>query len=247
MVAVLAGRANTRLVAALVAAGVPAVGLTGADARLVRVRPMGPYRATDGRLVDLGRVGRPQVASIELVATLWRHRYVPVVASLALGPAGRLFNVNADTLAAFLAARVGARRLVLAGTTRGVLDQTGRTIPRIAASDIDDLARAGRVTKGMIAKLHACRAALAAGVSEVAIVDGRALTRLDRLVGTLVVADEPRRLAPRAAAAATGQRPEVERIRRRGHDRAERLARAAHSMAAGRRVVSAMKGQADER
>jgi acetylglutamate kinase len=174
VVAVLAGAVNTRFVAALNAAGVPAVGLTGADARcgLADIAP--PHRAVDGRLVDLGRVGLPAAASeTRLVDTLVRNGFVPVVACIGVTADGALLNVNADTLAGHLAARLGARRLVIAGTTPGVLDGSGATVPVIDAAAVAALIGDGTATAGMIAKLRACTDALAAGVEDVVIVDGR--------------------------------------------------------------------------
>ena len=87
---------------------------------------------------------------------------------------GRLFNVNADTFAGHLAARLGARRLVIAGTTPGVLDDGGAT--RAGARRRQRSTRLisdGTATAGMIAKLRACEHALARGVDDVVIVDGR--------------------------------------------------------------------------
>jgi acetylglutamate kinase len=81
--------------------------------------------------------------------------------------------VNADTLAAALAVRLQAARLLVAGTTPGVLDAEGRTIARLAPHAEQALAAAGTVNRGMLAKLHACREARGGGVADVAIVDGR--------------------------------------------------------------------------
>ena len=68
---------------------------------------------------------------MRLLQTLTAERFVPVVACIGLGRDGRLFNVNADTFAGHLAARLGARRLVIAGTTPGVLDAGGATLPAL--------------------------------------------------------------------------------------------------------------------
>jgi acetylglutamate kinase len=174
VVSVLAGAVNTRFVAALNTAGVAAVGLTGADASCGLSAAAPPHQATDGRAVDLGRVGVPETgADMRLLQTLTAERFVPVVACIGLGRDGRLFNVNADTFAGHLAARLGARRLVIAGTTPGVLDNAGTTIPAIDADGIGRLVSDGTATAGMIAKLRACEHALAAGVDDVVIVDGR--------------------------------------------------------------------------
>ncbi len=174
VVSVLAGTVNTRFVAALTTAGVRAVGLTGADAGCGRSEPAPPHHAVDGRVVDLGRVGIPtDAADISVIDTLTGAGFVPVVACIGLGADGRLFNVNADTFAVHLAARLQARRLVISGTTAGVLDESGATIPMVDVAGVERLIGSGTATAGMIAKLRACTDALASGVGDVLIVDGR--------------------------------------------------------------------------
>jgi acetylglutamate kinase len=187
VVAVLAGAINTRLVAALTAAGVRAVGLTGADDGIGIVERADPFESESGARVDLGLVGRPAGRSAPLLGDLTDRGYVPVVASIGLDGKGGLFNVNADTLAAHLAAVAGAERLLIAGVTNGVLDRDGRTIAEVAVSDIDRLGDEGIVTAGMLAKLAACREAVKAGVPEVMVVDGTTSAKLARLSGTRVV------------------------------------------------------------
>jgi acetylglutamate kinase len=180
VVSVLAGAVNTRLVAALNTAGVRAVGLTGADGSCGLSAAAPPHRTVDGRLVDLGRVGVPaEDADMQLVHTLTAGGFVPVIACIGLGRDGRLFNVNADTFAGHLAARLDARRLVIAGTTPGVLDADGATLPLLGAEAIARLVGDGTATAGMIAKLRACEHALAGGVDDVVIVDGRDRTALE--------------------------------------------------------------------
>jgi len=174
VVSVLAGLVNTRFVAALNTAGVAAVGLTGADAAcgLSSVAP--PHRSAAGAVVDLERVGIPHAAAdMRVLHTLVAGGFVPVVACIGLADDGRLLNVNADTLAGHLAARLGARRLVIAGTTPGVLDEAGTTLPMLEAAAVEQLVGGGTATAGMIAKLRACEHALTGGVDDVVIVDGR--------------------------------------------------------------------------
>jgi acetylglutamate kinase len=174
VVSVLAGAVNTRLVAALNTAGVSAVGLTGADGGCGLSIAAPPHHAIDGRIVDLERVGVPdRDAKMRLLLTLTGDGFVPAIACIGLGRDGRLFNVNADTFAAHLAARLGARRLVIAGTTPGVLDGDGATLTTLGAEAIAALVNEGTATAGMIAKLRACDHALAGGVDDVVIVDGR--------------------------------------------------------------------------
>ncbi|MCE2539796.1 MAG: acetylglutamate kinase [Acidobacteria bacterium] len=212
---VLAGRVNTRLVAALGAAGTSAVGLTGADGGLARVRRERRYRAANGTEVDLGFVGRPIGADPPALLTdLLKTGHVPVVASLGAGTGGQVFNVNADTLAGFLAARLRARRLIIAGGTAGVLDANGRTIPMVDDRAIDALIGGGQASAGMVAKLLACRAALAGGAVAVTIVDGRKARRgmFDDAPGRAVAAGT-------TVTAGTRQRPRMSRTGARGERR----------------------------
>jgi acetylglutamate kinase len=174
VVAVLAGSVNTRLVAALNVAGVPAVGLTGADAGCGLATPAPPHRTMDGRVVHLGRVGLPdREADVRVLHALAAEGFVPVVASIGLARDGSLLNVNADTFAVHLAVRLGASRLVIAGTTPGVLDAAGATVPELDPAAVERLIGGGTATAGMVAKLRACEEAIAGGVGDVVIVDGR--------------------------------------------------------------------------
>lgn len=178
---VLAGRVNTRLSAAVGAAGGSAVGLTGADGRIVRVKAARRYRATDGSQVDLGFVGLPTAGAgrPHLLHDLLDAGHIPVVASIGSDGKGQLYNVNADTLAAELAIRLRAGELTIAGATPGVLDRYGKTIAVVDDDRLGVLIADGEASAGMIAKLLACRAACAGGVAEVRIVDGRERHALD--------------------------------------------------------------------
>jgi acetylglutamate kinase len=183
VVAVLAGSINTRLVAAINAAGAKAVGLTGADAGVAPVKSAKPHQATNGEQVDLGLVGEPLPAPApKLIKALCARGYVPVIACIGASSDGQLFNVNADTLAGSLAARMHAKRLVIAGVTAGVLGTKGRTVATLDNDGIDKLVSSGTATAGMIAKLRACRKAVKGGVRDVVIADGRRPKRLVALL-----------------------------------------------------------------
>lgn len=173
VVAVLAGRNNTALVAAVGAAGGHAVGLTGADDRIGVSEKAPGFTSVAGEHVDLGLVGQPVESDTGLLVDLLRLGYVPVVASVGVDREGALLNVNADTLAGHLAATLGVDRLVIAGGTAGVLDAEGRTIDLLTVDDIEAMTASGAAHSGMIAKLAACRRALEGGVGDVTIVSGR--------------------------------------------------------------------------
>lgn len=178
---VLAGTLNTRLVTAARKARVAAVGLTAADAGVATMKPAPPFVATSGATVSLGLVGVPAgKARPTLLLTLLDAGFVPVVACVGATARADILNVNADVLAAHLAATVGAEALVIAGGTSGVFDGEGRTIPTLTGKAARALIASGTANAGMVAKLQACRSALTGGVGRVYIVNGRTgLTGLD--------------------------------------------------------------------
>lgn len=187
VVAVLAGRTNTAFVGALHAAGVRAVGLTGADTGIGLSRRAGLFQTTAGRSVDLGLVGEPVEAPLTLVHDLMALGYVPVVASIGVDSDGALLNVNADTLAGHLAAALRAQRLLIAGGTAGVLDSAGATVPTLSLDQIDGMIASGTAHSGMVAKLAACRVAMSGGVASVAIVSGRGIQDFEGAAGTRIL------------------------------------------------------------
>jgi acetylglutamate kinase len=205
VVMVLAGRANTQLVAAINAVGGRAVGLTGADARLGLCVPSPPVKTQAGEIVELGLVGEPSASKPALIEELLRLSYLPVVASIGTTAEGALLNVNADTFAAHLAATIGASRLIIAGATVGVLDDSGQTIPTLTVDDVDALTASGTAHSGMVAKLAACRLAATRGVAEVSIVAGRGAVDFESAPGT--------RLQAAVAPAARARREDAERER----------------------------------
>ena len=175
VVAVLAGRINTALVAALSAAGVDAVGLTGADARLGLSTIAPAIPGSNGEDIEPGLVGLPcDNAEPKLLRDLLALAYVPVVATVGMSARGELLNVNADILAAHLARTMHAGRLIIAGSTPGVFDGSGLTCALLDAAAARAMVAAGTARDGMVAKLKAALAAAEGGVISVRIVDGRA-------------------------------------------------------------------------
>ena len=154
---------------------------------MATVKRAAPITSVAGPKVDLGLVGAPITnGGPQLLTDLLARGYAPVVACIGATRDGQLLNVNADTLASHLAAALGARRLVIAGGTSGVLDAQGRTIERLTARGAAAMIRAGTANKGMVAKLEACRAALRKGVGDVVIANGRQVP-----FGTLAAAKAP--------------------------------------------------------
>ena len=176
VVAVLAGAINTKLVAAVRRAGGEPVGLTGADASVAMVKRAAPIVSVAGQKVDLGLVGAPiSNGTPRLLTDLLARGYVPVIACIGTTRDGQLMNVNADTLASHIAGALGAKRLVIAGGTSGVLDEQGATIGTLTTRDASRMIKAGTANRGMVAKLQACTAALKRGVGDVLIINGRSV------------------------------------------------------------------------
>lgn len=185
--AVLAGLANKRLVAALRARGVDAVGLAALDGGTLAVRP-------HARASALGAVGEVAAADPALLASLLSAGRTPVLASLG-AHAGALLNVNADDAAAALAGALGAAELVLLSDAPG-LRLNGRIVRELPASGIAGALARPEVEGGMRPKLRAAAAALDAGVARVHIACWNGSATLAALLGgggagtTLVAAPE---------------------------------------------------------
>jgi acetylglutamate kinase len=170
---VFAGTVNHQLVASLVAAGARPVGLTGIDASLTEAIPLNP---------DLGAVGRPVRTDAALLTHLTGGGYLPVVACIAGDREGRIYNVNADQMAASCAAGFAADRLIFLTDVQGVLGRDGRIIPTLTREMTRDLITTGVATGGMQAKLKAVQAAMDAGVGEISISSGAVPGALAQLV-----------------------------------------------------------------
>ena len=173
----LSGSANKRLVAALVARGVPAIGLSGEDASLlVARRAEGP----------LGEVGQPETVNVALLRHLMDGGFLPVISPVSRNAdAEGALNVNGDDAAAAIATALQAAELLLVADVPGVL-VAGEPVAQLSESCVKALVADGSITGGMIAKLEAALAALAAGVSRVRVSDVAAIA--DGRRGTTVAA-----------------------------------------------------------
>jgi acetylglutamate kinase len=160
---VLAGSVNTQLVAALGSAGARAVGLTGIDACIAIADQFDP---------KLGFVGRVTSCDPALLETLTEAGYLPVVACVAGGAKGEVFNVNGDSMAVAVASAWGADRLVFLTDVPGVLDESKSILPVLTVGECRKLIGDGVATGGMQAKLDAAVGAVSQGVHEVRIVRG---------------------------------------------------------------------------
>ncbi|MDQ4079613.1 MAG: acetylglutamate kinase [Gemmatimonadota bacterium] len=175
----LSGVVNKRLVAALVGAGVPAVGISGEDAAVLSAVQMDR---------TMGRTGQPEAVNATLVSHLLAGGFLPVISPIARDASSNgadAFNVNGDDAAAAVAVALGATELLLVADVPGVLD-AGRPVSSLGGDAVRALVASGTVTDGMIAKLEAAVYALTGGVPLVRIGDLTAV--VDDSFGTRIIA-----------------------------------------------------------
>ncbi len=161
-VMVLAGLVNKKLVAAIGAAGAPALGLCGGDLRVVQARRKVARE-------DLGFVGEVTSVDASWLERLPAHGAIPVLASVALGNDGEYYNVNADEVASACAAALKADALVFLTDVAGVRDADGIVMRSLDIADIPSMAERAIVSGGMLPKLEACNRAVRRGVPHVHI------------------------------------------------------------------------------
>ena len=177
---VLAGTEHTRLLADLRACGVPAVGLSGIDAGLLRATKRPPVNTATGP-IDFGLVGDVESVDPAVIERLLEGGFLPVVAPLSGDDEGQVFNTNADTVAAELAIALGAEKLVFLLEAPGVLREAAKPetlIPHLTVAELDALEATGALQGGMAPKAASIRRALKGGVPAAHLVGGRSAEAL---------------------------------------------------------------------
>jgi acetylglutamate kinase len=173
---VLAGLINKDIVTAINRQGGKAVGISGKDANLMIARKITEMPDPESNLmqaVDIGYVGDPAEVNPHIVEVIAGSDLIPVIAPVAISREGETLNVNADTFASALAARMKAMRLLLLTDVAGVLDKSGTLLDRLSIEEARKLIREGTITGGMIPKVEGCIEVVEAGVEAVVIIDGR--------------------------------------------------------------------------
>jgi len=191
-------RVNTPLVKGIEQLGGRAVGVhPGVGRRLVAHRHVG--RDADGRRLDLGFVGQMESVDRDWFAATCRSGSVPVVAPLAVDGDGVVLNVNADSVAAWVAMELKAAKLVYVSDTHGVMEVPGdnsSVFSTLTENRVRNLVTEGVITGGMIPKVTSALQVLDAGVGKVHIIDGRIKHSLlleiftDAGVGTEIVHED---------------------------------------------------------
>lgn len=187
------GRVNKRLVTMVQELGVRAVGISGKDGGLLKV----DKKYADGQ--DIGFVGEIKEVNAKIIYDLLEKDFLPIVAPVGLDDDFNTYNINADDAACAVARAVGADKLVFLTDIEGLykdINDKSSFIPRITASDAEELIAAGVIGGGMLPKLGNCTSAVKNGVNRVHILDGRIPHCLllevftNEGVGTMILRDE---------------------------------------------------------
>lgn len=199
---VLCGKINKEIVSAINQQGGKAVGISGKDANLMiakKITEMPHPQSNEMQKVDIGFVGDPVEVNPHIVEVISKSDLIPVIAPVAISREGETLNVNADTFASALAARMQAKRLLLLTDVSGVLDENKKLIPSLSIEEARAMIKSGAISGGMIPKIEGCIEVVEAGVEGVVVIDGRVphcvLLELftEHGVGTLVKRAERKR------------------------------------------------------
>ena len=195
------GKINTEILAQFRRRGVPAVGLSGVDGGVVKAIKRPPRdvlnkETGETESVDFGHVGDVVEIDASLINTLLDSGYLPVISSLGADDDGKIFNINADTIASEISASLQAEKLILLSDVNGIyLDESNEDtkLSQITVADARHMIDSGRATGGMIPKLESLIALLDRGVHSAHIVSGTTRNAIlaevftDEGTGTMVV------------------------------------------------------------
>ena len=165
---VLTGKVNKSIVSLISCAGGKAVGICGKDGNLLR----GVVKSE-----ELGFVGDVTQVDTRLIRELVNVGYIPVVATVAMDAHGQALNVNADTAAGAIAAKLGAEKLILMTDVPGVCtdkDDPNTLIRELTMKETEEAIAKGVIAGGMIPKVECCMTSITNGVKSAHIIDGRA-------------------------------------------------------------------------
>ncbi len=165
---VLAGKVNKRLVHHLHLHGGHGIGICGLDDGMIKAKKVEDK--------DIGFVGEIVGIDTTLVNGILEQHYIPVISTVGGGENGEVFNINADTAAAKIAAALGAEKLLLMTDIRGLLrdkDDESTLIHSVNVSEVPQLKSQGIISGGMIPKIDCCVEAVRRGVKRTHIIDGR--------------------------------------------------------------------------
>ncbi|MEW6739730.1 MAG: acetylglutamate kinase [Nitrospirota bacterium] len=173
---VLGGLINKEIVALINSHGGKAAGLSGKDGGLIKAKKKVIKKATDTgdeEIIDIGLVGEVESVDPEILNSLERDGFIPVISPIGVGSKGEAFNINADYVASAIASALKAEKLILLTDVPGIKNKKGDVISSVNKKGIKKLIDDGTVSGGMLPKVQACTRALDGAVKKTHIVDGR--------------------------------------------------------------------------
>jgi len=174
---VLVGKVNKEIVSLINQQGGKAVGLSGKDGNLITAKKLrlssSSSKSSPRKPKDIGQVGEVASVNPNVIKTLDRSKFIPVIAPVGLGENGETYNINADTVAGKIASALKAEKLILLTDTEGVLDNKRALISSMNERKAKTLIKKGQISGGMIPKVNCCLQALKEGVAKTHIIDGR--------------------------------------------------------------------------
>ncbi len=195
---VLNGQINTRILAACRELQIPAVGISGVDAGLIRAHRRPPVEREGDAPIDYGFVGDIDSVEADILDKQLDSGFMPVVSPVSCDETGTILNINADTVAAAIAAELKAEKMILATAAAGILedaDDPQSLISYIDRAALDKLKADGKIADGMLPKAAAIDSALENGVGRVHVISYKVPDSLllevftNEGTGTLVVND----------------------------------------------------------
>lgn len=170
---VLGGLINKQIVSLINGQGGKAVGLSGKDGGLISARKKTIRAKKSAEEIDIGLVGEVTAVRPDIILNLQKDGFIPVISPVGVGPKGETLNINADEMAASVAASIKAEKLIFLTDVEGIKDAKGKVLASLGKSQAKKLLTSGAASGGMIPKVQAALKALDAGVGKVHIIDGR--------------------------------------------------------------------------
>ena len=174
---VLVGKVNKEITGLINRHGGKAIGLSGKDGQLTQAEKYyfsaEKAKDTPPEIIDLGLVGKVKKINAELILTLEKEGFIPVIAPTGVGEKGETYNINADLVAGAIAAALKAEKLILLTDVAGVLDVQKELINTLNNDAAEEMIRSGVIAGGMYPKVKCCLKALKGGVRKTHIIDGR--------------------------------------------------------------------------
>jgi acetylglutamate kinase len=173
---VLVGKVNKEIVSMINQQGGKAVGLSGKDGKLIVAKKLTLRRSAgkdkDPEIVDIGMVGEVKAIHAEVIESLEKENFIPVIAPIGVGEQGETYNINADLVAGKVASALKAEKLILLTDVEGVMDEKKRLLPTLDVKQARELILQKVISSGMIPKVNCCLNALEEGVKKTHIIDG---------------------------------------------------------------------------